>query len=43
MTLRDHLSEIKRQAHTVLDQVKAGVPVPEMRVRWALAVLGDVE
>lgn len=43
MTLRDHISERKRKAHEVLDQVKAGIHVEIWRIRWALTVLGDVE
>lgn len=43
MTLRDHIDARKRQAHEVLDQVKAGIQVEIWRIRWALAVLGDVE
>jgi hypothetical protein len=43
MTLRDHLTEPKRLAHQILDQVKAGLYVSPDRVRWALTILGDVE
>jgi hypothetical protein len=31
----------KLRAHGVLDQVRAGVPVPAQLVCWALAVLGE--
>lgn len=38
---RAHLTEIKRQAMEVLDMVRAGLDVPESRIRWALFVTGD--
>lgn len=41
MTLRDNITERKRLAHELLDQVRAGLPVQASRVRWALIVLGD--
>ncbi len=41
MTLRLHITERKRLAHEILDQVKAGLPVEPARVRWALVILGD--
>lgn len=44
MTLRSAtLNERERQAHAILDQVKTGLYVPAMQIRWALVVLGDVE
>lgn len=43
MTLRTNLTARQRFAHFVLDQVRAGLPMPESRIRWALLVLGDVE
>lgn len=43
MTLRDNLTADKRLAHSILDQVRADLPVPDERIRWALVVLGDVE
>lgn len=43
MTLRDYLTADKRLAHLILDQVKAGLPMAGARIRWALAILGDVE
>lgn len=43
MTLRSNLTDRKRRAHTILDIVKAGGHQPDYQVRWALAVLGDVE
>lgn len=42
MTLREHCSTIKRQAHEVLDRVRAGVPVPDQLVIWALLQLGEL-
>lgn len=42
MTLRNNLSERKRMAHQILDQVRAGLPVEPSQVRWALIILGDV-
>ncbi len=43
MTLRDHITDTKRLAHQILDQVKAGLPIEDDRVAWALTILGDVE
>lgn len=43
MTLRDHITDAKRLAHQILDQVKAGLPISNDRISWALAILGDVE
>lgn len=43
MTLRDNINERKRKAHEILDLVKAGADVMPGQIRWALAVLGDVE
>lgn len=39
--LRDHITQRKRLAHEILDQVRAGLPVTPMRIRWALIALGD--
>lgn len=41
MTLRDRITGRQRLAHEVLDQVRAGLNVSPIRVRWALCVLGD--
>jgi peptide subunit release factor RF-3 len=41
MTLRDKVDARKRQAHEILDQVKAGLKVEVWWIRWALVVLGD--
>jgi hypothetical protein len=41
MTLRDHLTPRQRQAHELLDLVRAGVNISQIRIRWALIVLGD--
>ncbi len=43
MTLRDNLSPEKRDAHRILDMVKAGHQVEDAAIGWALAILGDVE
>lgn len=43
MTLRSNMTDRKRKAHEILDIVKAGGYMPDSRVSWALAVLGDVE
>ena len=40
-TLRDNLSAEKREAHSVLDRVRAGLPVAQWLVTWALVVLGE--
>lgn len=40
-TLRDHISEKKRRAHSILDRVRAGEQVPIQSVNWALATLGE--
>jgi hypothetical protein len=42
MTLRNNLSLIKRQAHEVLDAVRAGIQVPQQRILWALLQTGDL-
>jgi len=31
----------KREAHRLLDLVRAGADVPEMAILWALLTLGD--
>lgn len=41
MTLRDNMSAEKREAHSVLDRVRAGLPVAQWLVTWALVVLGE--
>ena len=43
MTLRSNLTDRKRKAHQILDEAKAGADVSLGLIRWALAVLGDVE
>jgi hypothetical protein len=43
MTLRINITERKRLAHEILDQVRDGLPMEPARVRWALVILGDVE
>ena len=35
------LTPAKREAHQILDLVKAGVYVHHKSIRWALVVLGD--
>lgn len=41
MTLRDNASAIKRRAHQLLDEVRAGIPHPPEAVAWALVILGE--
>ena len=40
--LRHFGNKLQREAHVVLDRVRAGVDVPDELVRWALLVLGDL-
>lgn len=39
--LRDHCNSEELEAHRVLDQAKAGLPVPQSTIAWALFTLGD--
>lgn len=41
MSLRDTTDTTKLIAHRILDLVKAGQPVEQSRVDWALVILGD--
>lgn len=41
MTLRDNCTEAERDAHELLDMVKAGLDVPEAYILRALAILGE--
>lgn len=40
--MREHLNPEEREAHRILDAVKAGIDVPESVVTWALWVSGDL-
>lgn len=42
MTLRDHITPVQREAHAILDLVRAGVDVDDDSIAFALAVLGDL-
>jgi hypothetical protein len=39
--LRDDAGPQKVLAHSILDQVRAGVPTTIERINWALSVLGE--
>ena len=39
--LRDGIDDVQRRAHEVLDDVRAGLPVPAGAVVWALRMLGE--
>lgn len=41
MTLRDHCTDAERDAHELLDMVRAGVEVPDAYIVRALAILGE--
>lgn len=40
-TLRDHCRGAKREAHAILDAVRAGADIPDDEIVWALVVLGE--
>ncbi len=40
--LRDHLNGEELEAMRLLDAVRAGLPIPESAITWALWVTGDL-
>lgn len=41
MTLRNHCTPDERQAHAILDAVRAGEAIDDDEIVWALATLGE--